>query len=193
MISKKILLLSLLPILLVPVYAQEATTDIPVWVKGVANFWVEGNISDDEFGEAITFLIEQGIFKIDSVTIPESIQVISDGEKRLYELEIKNLEDEVKDVGLDNAHLLNSIVEKNQSLKNYETSITALQIELQQYTGIGAREFLDPNIIEGYKQEINELINQNNMVDQINSELKEEIDDLKEKIENLKEEIEDLE
>ena len=59
MITKKILALLLVPILLIPVYAQESTSEIPAWVKGVANFWVEGNISDQEFGEAISFLIEQ--------------------------------------------------------------------------------------------------------------------------------------
>jgi len=42
--------------------AQES--QIPAWVKGVANFWVEGNISDNEFGEAITFLIEQKIIRV---------------------------------------------------------------------------------------------------------------------------------
>ena len=39
--------------------------EIPGWVKGVANFWVEGGISDKEFGDAIVFLIESDIIKLD--------------------------------------------------------------------------------------------------------------------------------
>ncbi len=40
------------------------STEIPGWIKGVANFWAEGNINDSEFGEAISFLIEQGIIVV---------------------------------------------------------------------------------------------------------------------------------
>ena len=57
---KKILLFAVISVVIVSVsvtsiYAQ-SQTDIPAWVKGVANFWVEGNISDSEFGESISFL-----------------------------------------------------------------------------------------------------------------------------------------
>ena len=41
-----------------------AETDIPEWVKGIANFWVEGKISDSEFADAITFLIDNGILNV---------------------------------------------------------------------------------------------------------------------------------
>ncbi|HET6457879.1 MAG TPA: hypothetical protein VFG24_03245 [Nitrosopumilaceae archaeon] len=37
---------------------------IPVWVKGIAGFWAQGKISDDEFVSAIKFLVHQGIIKI---------------------------------------------------------------------------------------------------------------------------------
>jgi len=130
--NKKIFLILLLPILLIPlVSAQEAQTEIPSWVKGVANFWVEGNIDDGEFGEAITFLIERGIIQISSVSTPIE-NPLTDEEKRLFELELAQkddrisiLEKEVEDAGLDNSHLLNNIVEKEQT-------ITALQEELKQ-------------------------------------------------------------
>jgi len=45
------------------IYAQQIY-NIPSWVKGVANFWAEGDISDAEFGEAMTFLIDQRILKV---------------------------------------------------------------------------------------------------------------------------------
>jgi len=41
--------------------------DIPSWVKGVANFWAEGNISDSEFGEALSFLIDNEIIKVPKI------------------------------------------------------------------------------------------------------------------------------
>jgi len=44
---------------------------IPAWVKGVANFWAQGNISDDEFLEAIEFLIDSGIIVIDQAVEDE--------------------------------------------------------------------------------------------------------------------------
>jgi len=37
---------------------------IPAWVKGVAGFWAEDKITDDEFGEGLSFLIDQNIIKI---------------------------------------------------------------------------------------------------------------------------------
>ncbi len=45
--------------------SAQSQADIPAWVKGVANFWVEGNISDGEFGESISFLIEQNIIQVE--------------------------------------------------------------------------------------------------------------------------------
>jgi len=37
---------------------------IPSWVKGVAGFWAEDKITDADFGEALSFLISEGIIKI---------------------------------------------------------------------------------------------------------------------------------
>ena len=51
------------------VYADDS---IPAWVKGVAGFWVDGNITDAEFVEAIEFLIDSGIIQVDNY-IKESI------------------------------------------------------------------------------------------------------------------------
>ena len=38
--------------------------NIPGWVKGVAGWWAQGKISDDDFVSAIKFLVNQGIIKI---------------------------------------------------------------------------------------------------------------------------------
>lgn len=64
---KKTLSLIAVPIFLIffiPTISADST-EIPSWVKGVANFWVEGNIDDSEFGESLSFLIEQGIIKVE--------------------------------------------------------------------------------------------------------------------------------
>ena len=37
---------------------------IPGWVKGIAGWWAQGKISDDEFVSAIKFLVHQGIIKL---------------------------------------------------------------------------------------------------------------------------------
>ncbi len=44
-------------------YGEEQTS-IPEWVKGIASYWVDGNITDDEFAEAIEFLLENEIITI---------------------------------------------------------------------------------------------------------------------------------
>ncbi len=46
-------------------YAQN--DEIPVWVKGVAGYWIEGKITDSEFIEAIEFLIESGIIQVQQI------------------------------------------------------------------------------------------------------------------------------
>ncbi len=43
-----IITVSIVSISITSIYAQ-SQYEIPSWVKGVANFWVEGNISDSEF------------------------------------------------------------------------------------------------------------------------------------------------
>jgi len=40
---------------------------IPAWVKGIAGFWAEDKITDDEFGEGLSFLIDQGIIKVPKI------------------------------------------------------------------------------------------------------------------------------
>jgi len=65
--------------------------EIPAWVKGIANFWVEGNISDTEFGDAIVFLIEQDIIKLDLLENLK-LQVAQLEREKAYILEFGSLE-----------------------------------------------------------------------------------------------------
>ena len=43
----------------------QTDVEIPPWVKGVASFWVEGNIDDGEFAEALEFMIDSNIIQLD--------------------------------------------------------------------------------------------------------------------------------
>jgi hypothetical protein len=44
------------------VFAQES--GIPNWVKGITNFWVSGDVSDNDFEKAVQYLVEHKIIKI---------------------------------------------------------------------------------------------------------------------------------
>ena len=86
MAISKVFLVALLPLLLIPAYAQEAQPEnqIPSWVKGVFNFWVDGGINDSELIAAIQFLIEEGIIELhenqteDTTEKDQEIQELTD-------------------------------------------------------------------------------------------------------------------
>lgn len=49
----------------------EGESQIPSWTKNLSVWWTEGKISDETFFEAMNFLINSGIVKIDSLQIKE--------------------------------------------------------------------------------------------------------------------------
>lgn len=59
----------------IPVFGQ-TDVEIPPWVKGVANFWVEDKIDDGEFAEALEFLIDSDIIELDSNIIELDSNII---------------------------------------------------------------------------------------------------------------------
>jgi len=65
---KKILFFAIISVLIVSVsvtsISAQSQYDIPSWFKGVAGFWAEDKISDQEFGEGISFLINEGILQV---------------------------------------------------------------------------------------------------------------------------------
>ena len=83
---KKILAISILVVILsvsiISVAAQNQY-EIPSWVKGIAGFWAEEKITDAEFGEGLTFLIENNI-----INVPK----IQELENRISQLENENRE-----------------------------------------------------------------------------------------------------
>jgi len=73
------------------IFPYASADGIPTWVKGIANFWVEDNISDTEFGDAIIFLIEQDILKLDLLE-DLKLQVAQLEREKTYILEFGSLE-----------------------------------------------------------------------------------------------------
>jgi len=100
-------------VLLVPITVSAQSTQIPEWVKGVANFWVEGNISDDEFGEAISFLIEQNIIQVKMANINDL-----ELQNKIKQLEFENVKLQAENNDLKNKNL------ELQSKPNQNSKIT---------------------------------------------------------------------
>ena len=90
------------------IYAQQIY-NIPSWVKGVANFWAEGDISDAEFGEAMTFLIDQRILKVPLI---QSLQK-----------QVKQLETKVIQLEGENDLLRSKLAESDTPEKPIDDSI----------------------------------------------------------------------
>ena len=72
----KVLIISVLAIVLLSVtvtsISAQSKYDIPAWVKGVAGFWSEGKITNDEFGDGLSFLIDNDIIKVPKIKQLES-------------------------------------------------------------------------------------------------------------------------
>ncbi len=61
----------MIPVLIVSVsvtsISAQSQYDIPSWVKGIAGFWAEDKITDSEFGEGLSFLIDNEIIKVPKI------------------------------------------------------------------------------------------------------------------------------
>ena len=67
--KKKIVLIFLFSIVILPIYGIE---QIPEWVKNNAKLWSENQIDDESFLNALKFLIEDNIIRIEHITIGEN-------------------------------------------------------------------------------------------------------------------------
>lgn len=103
----------IISITVVSTVSAQGEYSIPVWVKGVANFWVEDNISDYEFGEAITFLIEQGILRVEMPNMVDKPEL----KNKVTQLESKNaiLENHVSYLEKQNLKLQTELEQFQQS------------------------------------------------------------------------------
>jgi len=71
---------------------------IPSWVKVVAGFWAQDEISDTDFGEGLSFMIDQGIIQV------PKIQSLENEINRL-ETENKNLKGNLAFLEIENSEL----------------------------------------------------------------------------------------
>jgi len=101
--------------------AEHEENLIPEWIKIVVVAWANGDITDNEYMTAMSYLIETNIIPMNLTS-----SSITDEEKRLYELEIANRDNTIL--------ILNSTFSDMASLEiqveELETSIEAKESEL---------------------------------------------------------------
>ena len=150
---------------LISAYAQ--SDPIPKWIKGVASFWVEDKITDAEFIEALEFLINQNIIKIDDQkTITDRAENIKPNEN------VNHLQDQLAsciDIEISSIGLIEDMIDYTDS-KNLppdshdviypdslldEMSSVAQQSFLQGCIDLLIPMYLDPQL----KKESTNLIN----------------------------------
>ena len=118
---KKILFLTIAPVLIMGIsitsVSAQSQYEIPSWVKGIAGFWAEGNISDSEFGEGLVFLIDNGII---------NVPVIQELESNVKQLQSENnrLKDQVSSLQRQNTDLQNKLNQQSTSTTSQSTSTT---------------------------------------------------------------------
>jgi uncharacterized protein YjbI with pentapeptide repeats len=64
----KILCLALVSVIAIIIPSVFAEENVPNWIKNTAGWWADNLITDNEFVNALEFLINEGIIKIDSTT-----------------------------------------------------------------------------------------------------------------------------
>lgn len=120
--QKKIFLTLLLPLLILPVYAQENTDDnfIPSWIKSIASAWGNDQLTDTEFTEALEFLIESEI-----IILPNYQKIPTVSELDLFDdVELFDLENLEKEYNLD-ILLDDMMVESEIQVSTDKTSYTS--------------------------------------------------------------------
>lgn len=119
--QKKIFLTLLLPLLIIPVYAQESAESsfIPSWIKSIASAWGNDQLTDTEFTEALEFLIESEIIVLPNYQkIPPIVSELD-----LFDEELFDFEDLEKEYNLD-ILLDDMMVESEIQVKTDKTSYT---------------------------------------------------------------------
>lgn len=99
----------------IPTFTQNVSAQsdsVPSWIKNTASFWVEGNVSDTEFLNAMEFLIGEGI-----------IQVPGESEPDVDKITIGFIPVEKADELTPKAEVLEEFLEKNLDGVNVEIVI----------------------------------------------------------------------
>jgi len=119
---KKIILFTIISALIVTVLtttiSAQSQYEIPSWVKGIAGFWAEDKISDNEFGEGLAFLIDSEIIKV---------PIIQELESKINQIQSENnrLKGQVSSLKSQNADLQNKLNEQSvTTVPNTSSKIT---------------------------------------------------------------------
>ena len=146
----KVILLSLLVLVVgvtiigfVEIQAQKDIVEIPSWVKGVANFWVEDKIDDGEFAEALEFLIDSDIIQLGNTIAVSKVEENSlETELPEASVQIVNMQKIIDDLDsskIDLEKQIHELEEKNQDMMSaenrewYDQSLVNLRTELTKY------------------------------------------------------------
>jgi len=65
--------------------------NIPSWVKEVAGFWVQGEITDSDFGESLSFLIDNEILKIPKIKSLQNEIKRAESENKIFKRNIAHM------------------------------------------------------------------------------------------------------
>ncbi len=104
-------------------YAQTNSL-IPSWIKNTASFWVDDQISDQEFLNALQFLVNEGILVIPSE---------SDDSLDTEVIEIDIIDDESKENLVHNLDLIAFKIQKMQELSKKTDLVKAIKDSNSQF------------------------------------------------------------
>lgn len=123
--------------------AQSESGEIPSWIKGIADFWVDGRINDAEFIEALEFMIDNNVIKLgNTVSVANTMSV------EMVELKKENGELQEK---------FNVIFkDKKRSDKSYNNQIQTLINEKRDIIDEIQEEYFDD--IQNMKKEYDNIL-----------------------------------
>jgi len=132
--QKKIFLFMILPLfLIIPVFAQEPDYAIPSWIKVVATAWGNGDLNDSEYRDAMIFLIEADIIKINPTSNTAMSSTAMELEIEQKKNRISILENEVNLFETTKSKLLVDVKTEKEVSTMLQTSLTKSQDEFDQY------------------------------------------------------------
>ena len=134
---------------------------IPSWIKGVAGFWADDQISDNEFISALQYLMVQGILVIPDPT-PTLEDLQSDPSSSLEtKLESLRLETtskiaELNELGND-SQIQQFLIDSNQEFANIDTPFLLIEERDNDWTSVDKDE-ITPFMAELINNDISELL-----------------------------------
>jgi len=142
--SYSLILLAILPILIIPVLAQEDTVNIPTWVKASAGWWAENNLTDKEYIEGLEFLIDSNIIQLGNSEYIGMSELEKEHEEKLEQQEKRHtaamfsdsqqwgkLSDEYDQKLVDERKRYDDMVERKG--KEYRQAIQELEDEISKF------------------------------------------------------------